>query len=186
MASTSGQQSRSKIRRVICNDYTEIILQEAAEFSKAYERTAMTQVISEYESIAIAKNIDEKHSIIIPYKQVESILRVFYLKFTTFCNTMRSHPNPVIKSKINFCPDDGSITPSTYQYQDISDDLRTEFETIISHYGLLKEIFSFTFQENFGPASGFKAQVGVVENSSTSSQCVTCIGMEDFVRVMDS
>jgi hypothetical protein len=65
--------SNLKIRRVICNDYTEIILQEAAEFSKAYERTAMTQVISEYESIAIAKNIYEKHSIIIPYKQVRKI-----------------------------------------------------------------------------------------------------------------
>jgi hypothetical protein len=52
--------------------------------------------------------------------QVESILRVFYLKFTTFCSTMRSHPNPIIKGKINFCPDDGSVTPSTYQYKVIS------------------------------------------------------------------
>ncbi|KAK2416667.1 hypothetical protein QL285_039048 [Trifolium repens] len=73
MTSTAEQQSRSKTRRVIRNDNTEIILQTAAEFSKTYERTAMTQVINEYESVTIAKGIERKHLITIPHREVRKI-----------------------------------------------------------------------------------------------------------------
>ncbi|CAI8617419.1 unnamed protein product [Vicia faba] len=69
MTSTAEQQSRSKTRRVIRNDNTEIILQTAPEFSKTYKRMAMTQVINEYESMTIAKEIERKHLITIPHKE---------------------------------------------------------------------------------------------------------------------